>query len=402
MVRNPISLLFFTNTVDRGGAEEHILTLLRGLDRHHFRICLVCPLQLADQLRSDVPADVELVPLDFFKPTRLAAALRFSRIIRARRVDILHSHMFCSSLAASPVGWFCRVPVIIETPHVRESWRKGWFKSRFFVDRLVGRFVDHYVAVSAANGAHLAETKGLPKRKIVVIRNGSDLSRFAPAGTVDSDPKLGRMRRDLGFKPDDLVLIVAARLEPQKGHRVLMEAMPLILRNFPTVRLVCVGDGRLRSELERQKSELGLEDSVRLVGFQPDVAAWLSMGDITVLPSFYEGLPLVAIESLAVGRPVVATAVDGTPEVILDGRTGFTVPPGDAPSLAEAIGRLLRDPDLRRSFGRAGRSFVLEHFTQERQIAQTQQLYFDALRQRKARPFPVEGAVKSGAAGSAG
>jgi glycosyltransferase involved in cell wall biosynthesis len=99
---------------------------------------------------------------------------------------------------------------------------------------------------------------------------------------------------------------------------------------------------------------------------------------------------------------MVATAVDGTPEVILDGRTGFTVPPGDAPSLAEAIGRLLRDPDLRRRFGRAGRSFVLEHFTQERQVAQTQQLYFDALRQRAARLFPAEGVVESGAAKAAG
>jgi glycosyltransferase involved in cell wall biosynthesis len=328
---------------------------------------------------------VELVPLDFFKPTQLAATLRLARIIRERRIDILHSHMFCSSLAASPVGWFCRVPVIVETPHVRESWRKGCFKSRFFVDRLAGRFVDHYVAVSAANGTYLAETKGLPKQKIVVIRNGSDLSRFTPVGTVDSDPALGRMRRDLGFDKGDLVLIVAARLEPQKGHRVLFQAMPLILRNFPKTRLVCLGDGALRSELERQRSELGLEDSVRLVGFQPNVAAWLSMGDITVLPSFYEGLPLIAIESLAVGRPVVATAVDGTPEVVLDGQTGLTVPPGDPELLAGAVCRLLADSSLRARLGRAGRQWVVERFSRERQIRETEDFYLQALAERSRR-----------------
>src|SRR5574341_2072275 len=122
----PLSLLYFCNTLARGGAEEHILTLRKGLDRALFRLHLVCPPEVAEKVKPDLPADVELVPLCFRKPSQIGPALRLAQIIRERRIDILHSHLFYSSLFASPIGWLCRVPVILETPHVRELWRHGW------------------------------------------------------------------------------------------------------------------------------------------------------------------------------------------------------------------------------------------------------------------------------------
>ncbi len=124
---------------------------------------------------------------------------------------------------------------------------------------------------------------------------------------------------------------------------------------------------------------------MRFTGYQSNVADWLALADMTVLPSFYEGLPLVAIESLAAGRPVVATAVDGTPEIVLDGKTGILVPPGDQARLAEAICRLLRQPELRLRLGRAGRRWVLERFSQEQQIQGTHQLYLSLFEQRVGR-----------------
>ena len=131
-------------------------------------------------------------------------------------------------------------------------------------------------------------------------------------------------------------------------------------------------------------------DSVRFVGLQANVQDWLALADVTVLPSFYEGLPLAAIESLAAGRPMVATAVDGTPEIVLDGATGLTVPPGDPAALARAICRLLADPWLREKLALAGREWVLERFAEERQVQRTQALYELALarRGRRTRPEP--------------
>ena len=385
MKQRPISVLYFSNELVRGGTEEHILTLLRGLDRKLFRLHLVCPPELVAKLQPDLPADVELVPLCLRKPSQIAAALRLAGILRRRRVDILHSHAFYSSLFASPIGWMCRVPVILETSHVREHWRRGWFKSpayasHFVVDRLVGHCVDRYIAVSEATARYLREQKGLPAQKIVVIRNGCDCQRFDPARLVPSG-----LKSSLGFGPSDPVLVVVGRLEPQKGHSVLLQALPAVRREFPTVRLVCVGEGILRGDLQQQVRALAQEDSVRFTGYQSNVADWLALADMTVLPSFYEGLPLAAIESLAAGQPVVATAVDGTPEIVLDGKTGILVPPGDQARLAEAICRLLRQPELRLRLGRAGRRWVLERFSQEQQIQGTHQLYLSLFEQRVGR-----------------
>jgi glycosyltransferase involved in cell wall biosynthesis len=374
----PISLLFFTNTYERGGAEEHMLTLLRGLDRTRFKCHLVCPLELANVLRADLPADVELLPLCLRNPRQLQTAYRLSRILRERRVDILHSHQFYSSLFASPIGWLCRVPIVVETPHGSERWRQGWFKSRFVVDRFIGRFVDHYIAVSEANARYLAEDKGLPRRKIVVIKNGCDVERFDPA----YKPPAG-LKASLGISQTDPVLVVAARLEPQKGHSVLLRALRTVRREFPQVRVICLGEGCLRGELESQVRNLNLGSSVHFLGHQSNIRDWLSLADFSVLPSLWEGLPLAVIESLAAGRAVVATAVDGTPEVVIDGKTGCTVPPEDPERLAEAICLLLREPGLAKRMGEAGRSWVTEHFTQERQIRETQDLYLRAWVKRR-------------------
>lgn len=368
-----VSILEFSSTRVRAGAEEHILTLLRGLDRECFRLYLVCTPELAEQLRPDVPADVEMVPLRLEGPSQVSAALDFARILRERRIDILHSHMFYSSLVASPIGWLCRIPVIVETSHGREAWRHGWFKGRFIVDRWVGHFVDYYIAVSEANGRYLVEQKGLPAAKITVIHNGCDLARF-----YDTPRAAAGLKRALGFEPEDPVLLLLGRLEPQKGHRVLVEALPAIRREFPHVRLVCVGEGALLNDLERQISALNLQGAVRFVGYQSNVQDWLGLADITVLPSFWEGLPLVAIESLAAGRPIVATAVDGTPDIVVNERTGLTVPPGDANQLARAVLQLLREPELRNRLGTVGRKWVSERFSREQQIEKTAQFYLHA------------------------
>ncbi len=371
--RERLSVLHFANEVVRGGAEEHMLMLLRTLDRSLFRLGLVCPPQLIEKFGPDLPPDVDVVALSFMTPSQIGAAFRFAGILRTWRPDVLHSHMFHASLVASPVGWACRVPVVIETPHVREHWRQG-IKASYFIDRMVGRCVDAYIAVSESNGRYLVEEKRLPARKVKVIANGCDLARFSP-----HHPAPQGLRESLGFEQGDSILVVAARLEPQKGHRVLLDAMPRVCRELPNTRLVFVGDGRLRSDLEQQTGQLGLKDVVRFVGYQSNIQDWLALSSFTVLPSFYEGLPLAAIESLAAGRTIVASAVDGTSEVVLHEKTGLTVPAGDAAALTEAIIRLLRDREQCRELGQRGRQLVLEHFSRERQVRLTEDLYLRAM-----------------------
>jgi glycosyltransferase involved in cell wall biosynthesis len=386
MVAELISVLHFTNSVVRGGAEEHILTLFRQLDRKYFRLHLVCPPECAETLKNDLPHDVRLNILNLQKPYQFEGASRLARIIRENKIGIVHSHLFGSSLAASPIAWICRVPVVVETPHIREAWRHGFIKGHYVIDRFVSRFVDHYIAVSEANARYLIQEKGLPASKVHVIHNGCDLNKFK------LDNHLRRnLRNSLGFTEENLVLLVLGRLELQKGHRFLLEAFAQVHRELPQSRLVCVGDGALREELQAQTRALQIQDRVYFVGQQANVNAWLTMADVSILPSLFEGLPLVAIESLAATRPIIATSVDGTVEVVVSEKTGLTVPPGDVGALAKAILRLLRNPELRQQLALAGRRWVEEHFSDEQQRRKTQDLYLRTWNQhlRRVRQKPI-------------
>ncbi|MDE3136584.1 MAG: glycosyltransferase [Acidobacteriota bacterium] len=365
-----LTVMHFTSARERGGAEAHLAALVRALDREAFEPLVACPPPLATQLREELGTDVEVVPIDLRGARDFRIAPRIAILIARRKIDILHSHLFASSLVASPAGRLAGARAVIETPHVNEKWRHGPWKSQFLVDRLVARTVDAFIAVSAANARYLVGVKRLPARKVRVIPNGVDLARFA---TPTLAP--GEMRRRLGFGDSDPVIVVVGRLERQKGHRVLLDALPRVLATMANARVAIVGDGSLRSELETQSRALGLAGAVRFVGWQSNVADWLALADVVALPSFYEGLPLAALEALAAQRPLVATAVDGTPEVVRDGRTGLTVPPGEPARLAEAILRMLRDPAFGARLALAGRELVAQRFTHERQVRETEQLY---------------------------
>jgi len=375
-----IGVLHFASARVRGGAEEHMLMLLTHLDRMRFRPMLAASACLIDLLGSDLPSDIDAIPVTLGTTGYLESAWGFTRMLARLEVDILHSHMFQASRLASPLGRLARVPVVIETPHVREQWRRGWFKGSYFVDRLVARCVTTFIAVSEANGEYLRSEKRLPEGKILVIRNGSPIERFDPERAAPPG-----LRAELGIGPCDPVAVVLARLEPQKGHCVLLEAWKQVAQSYPCARLVCVGGGVLRTKLEAQAAALGITGVVSFVGQQQNVSDWLALADFTVLPSFYEGLPLAAIESLAAGRPVVGTGVDGTSEVVIDGKTGLTVPAGDPLALGAAISRMLAAPELVRTLGRAGRRFALKHFTRQRQVQQTEALYLNAWRHARSR-----------------
>ncbi|MGH9740042.1 MAG: glycosyltransferase family 4 protein [Candidatus Acidiferrales bacterium] len=358
-----------------------MLGLLRGLDRKQFRPILICSPEAAREFSSDVPSDVRIVPIAYRSIVDGKGGIQLAQLLRRNRIKILHSHLFYSSLFASPLGWLTRVPVVIETPHLRELWRHGIVKGSFLVDRAISRFVDAYIAVSQSNARYLTQVKRLPPSKVHVIHNGTNVNRFQDQPSISQEKRLS-----LGFVKSDPVILVPARLEPQKGHRVLLQALPTILSEFPAVKVVLVGDGALRSELQAEVQQKALAGSVRFVGRQGDMERWFGLCDFSVLPSFYEGLPLVAIESLAAGKAMVATEVDGTPEVVLSGRTGLTVPPGNPEALAQAICKMLRNPSMRKSMGVSGREWVATHFTEERQIQKTQQLYFELI----AHAIPTE------------
>ncbi len=378
----PLEVCHFANSTTRAGAEEYMLGVLQRLDRQRFRPSLACPSSLIDLLTPDIPPDVNVFPVHIARPTQFGELRRFSHFLRDRRVQIVHSHQFRASLVASPTASLSGIPVTVETPHIREYWRAGW-KANYAVDRIAGHFVSGYIAVSQANKRYLVDEKRLPANKISVIPCGADLRPFTRQQSAGQ-----ALRRELGISPSQPVLLVAGRLEPQKGHRYLLDAMPSIRVEFPGVLLFCVGEGSLISELQHHARDLGVADAVRFVGYQRDMARWYALADIVVLPSLFEGLPITAIEAFASEKPMVATAVDGTPEIVVDGVTGLTVPSRDSTALTHAIARLLHDPELRATFARQGRELVERSFSIERMVEQIETLYLRLWQARTGTPIP--------------
>jgi glycosyltransferase involved in cell wall biosynthesis len=361
-------VLYFTDARAFGGAESALLTLLAGLDRDQWQATLVCPwtadttplLEGAHALGAAVwPID----PLDA-GPT-VARLIAFGRRIRAARPDIFHAHLSwplaCRHGLATAIG--ARVPVIVATEHLYFDVDVGTRTA--LVQRVLARGIDAYIAVSRATAAALAAALPIPAGKIRVVHNGIPVKSFASPST---HPDVANPLRN---KEDRPVVLAVGRLHEQKGHRFLVDAASAI----PVARFAVAGDGPDRASLETQVHASGLQDRFTFLGARRDISHLLAACDVFVLASLYEGLPLSVLEAMAAGKPVVATRVGGVEEAIVDGATGLLVRSGNAGELAAAIRWILADPQRARAMGEAGRERVNRHFTADRMVSKTVDLY---------------------------
>jgi glycosyltransferase involved in cell wall biosynthesis len=235
--------------------------------------------------------------------------------------------------------------------------------------------VDKIICVSEATKKFSVEKRGISAAKLITIPYGVDLAKYR----LDKNSK---KKTDLALKANDIVVGTVARLHPQKGHQYLITAAAEVVERYPNVRFVFVGDGILRAELERLVDNLKLKDKILFLGFRHDVDELLHTFDIFVLPSLYEGLPNVVLEAMACGKPVIATAVDGSPEAITDGVSGILVPPKDSDALSKAILHLLENKKMRVEMGKKSRKKVTDYFSLEKQMQQFQILYDHHLQQK--------------------
>jgi len=202
----------------------------------------------------------------------------------------------------------------------------------------------------------------------MVIPYGVDLRKYQLGNGV-------KKRESIGLSADDKIVGMVGRLVPQKGHVYLIDAAELVIKKFPDVKFVIVGDGELKDQLLEKVRARNLEKNFRFLGFRSDVNELLWTFDIFTLPSLYEGLPNVVLEALASSLPVVATPVDGTKEAVVDNETGFLVPVKDVEGLANALIKLLSDPALARRIGKNGRKRVEDVFSLEKQVKSFEKLY---------------------------
>jgi glycosyltransferase involved in cell wall biosynthesis len=365
-----IGLMLVLTSAVRGGVEEVALGLLRRLDPTEFRLSLAAPPALLDALAADLAGvSLDTLAVDAESWAQPRGMSRLSAFMRRLRPDVVNPHLFRSTAVAAPLARAAGVPAIVETYHGREAWRHGPVRGRFVVDRLISRLVTRVIAVSRGAADFLVHGKGYPRDKIVVIPNGRDLGQFAPGRHRDA------VRKELGIDRHVPVVAMVGRLEAQKGHVYLLDAWPRVVAEYPDARLVLVGEGSLQDALVGQARRLGVADTVLFTGFRSDVPRILDAIDVLALPSLHEGMPLTVIEAAATGRPVVATAVDGTPEVVRDGETGLLVPPADPPALTRALVAMLGDPERAAQMGREALRWARERFDINAHVEATAGVY---------------------------
>jgi glycosyltransferase involved in cell wall biosynthesis len=294
----------------------------------------------------------------------LTAAWRLSRVLRQLGPDVVHAHdphaVAMAALGLSMTAGKAAPPLVA-------SRRVDFHLGRNAFSRWKYRQVDVFVCASEAIRQILLRD-GIPASKAVTVHEGIDVGHVAAAPAADLHQEL--------WLPHHAPLVGnVAALVPHKGQRHLLDAVPDVLRHEPDARVVIAGEGELRASLEQQIRHLHLEKHVVLAGFRPDVLSLHKAFDVFVMPSVSEGLGTSLLDAMAAGRPVVASAVGGIPEVVADGETGILVPPRDHAALAAAIVRLLGDRALRERMGAAGLARVRAHFSVERMVANTLRVY---------------------------
>ena len=260
------------------------------------------------------------------------------------------------------------VPTIISTEHGRVSQLSLLEK---IINKILAPITNQIIAVSDNLRDYIIQNEGISPAKIKVIRNGINLSRFGKR--IDAVVK----KKELGIHANHSIVGIIASLTQVKNHKTLIKAVPFILQSVPKVTFLIVGDGPLMNQHQNLVRQLGLQDAFIFLGNRDDVPSLLSIFDVSVLCSLYEGISITILESMAAGKPVVATNVGGNPEVVKDGVTGYLVPQENPNELAKKIIHLLRNPKLAERMGNAGRTLVEKEYSYERMAEETRQLYRD-------------------------
>jgi glycosyltransferase involved in cell wall biosynthesis len=364
------------NNLDGGGLERVAIELMRGLDRTRFELSLIC-LDGRGRLFGavDLPRDSVLV-LHKRTTARLGMNVdvdviwRIRRFLADRQIDVVHAHNLAPLTYAGAAARTLRHrPRIVYTEHSggRAVAARTAGRARRMRTALYLRIPDLVVAVSIDLSRWLRDILHRSER-LVVIHNGIDATGYE---TFDA----AAVRQSLGIPARAPVVGTVASLSTPKNLQLLLMAAAEVVRSLPQCRFVIAGDGPQRDALRAQANALGLDNHLLFLGYRPDVSAILSALDVFVLSSAWEGLPLVLLEAMAAGKPIVSTDVGGCREAVVDGVNGTLVPPGAAAALATAIVRYCTDGEQARRAGGRSRERYVEHFSVDRMLARYEETF---------------------------
>jgi len=363
-------VLHLIDGLNIGGAEVLLRDLTSGLLRRGYRVSVgySTPGPLVREL-EDLGINLMHLPrLARVDPTLLAGMVR---LMRRDPPQIVHTHLFKSDFHGRLAAQIAQVPVVISTLHNNDSWARNKWLGRIY--GASAHYADRLIAVSNdVREFHLKQTF-VPAEKLLTIENGVDVRPF-----IGQDKAGEELRKNYGIASSAPLFGIIGRLKPQKDHMTFLRAAAEIYLQRPDARFLIIGDGPLRTELEKKTSDMGLLPALHFTGLRNDIPAVLAALDVLVLSSKWEGLPVTLLEGMAASCPVVATAVGGVSHAVLSDISAFLVQPEDSLALAKACLRLANDPDLCKRMGKAGFKHVVEEYSLGKMIDRIAALY-DAL-----------------------
>jgi glycosyltransferase involved in cell wall biosynthesis len=399
----PIRVMRIISRMNIGGPATHVVLLNAGLDRQGFDCLLVTGSEGASEgsLRDlAVENDLRLAIIpelgrEIAPWSDLVTLVKLYRLMRRERPHVVHTHTAKAGFVGRIAARLAGVPVVLHTfhGHVFHSYFSP-AKTQLFllIERFGARLSTRIITISPRLREEIVQFGVTGREQIEVIPLGFELEVFAAQARASSG-----FRRSLGLPPDAKLVGAVGRLVPIKNIPLLLEAAALARQEDPDIRVVLVGDGPLREELEARAEALGLGQAVTFAGWRRDLASVYADLDAVVISSHNEGTPASLIEAMASGRPVIATRVGGVPDLIVDGETGHLVPPGDVEALAAALLELFREPELTARMAELAQRQVLERHQARRLVADVDRLYRQLLTAAD-HPWPAALSRKGGAA----
>jgi glycosyltransferase involved in cell wall biosynthesis len=376
--RKPISILFVVDGLEFGGGERTFLQLIEGLPKDSFRIYVATSRGIFSKILSD--AGIDANHLDLSKRISFKNLRELMRLIRMNKIDILHSQ-------GARADFYTRISARLSRPKVKvvctiatpvEGFDIGLLRKGIycFFDRLSERYVDRFLVVSEALRKIMIDGHKVTTDKVIKVYNGIELNEYCPNNSNQSS---NYIRKEYAIRATDVLIGAIGRLVWQKGFEYFIKSLPEIAKTHPDIKVIFVGDGPFRDNLENLCRQLGVEDKTIFTGYRSDIKGILSAIDIKVIPSLAEGFPMVTLEAMAMAKPIVATCIDGITEQITDGVDGILVPPRDPNALAAAINKIIEDKEFASSLGSAARKRVEREFTVEKMITETEKVYHSLL-----------------------
>ena len=380
-----IKILHIITNLPVGGAQDNTLITVERLNRSFYDVTLMCAPEGQWIRRALQAKDLKLTFVDeLIRPIHLLYdVVAFWRIychIKKEKYTIVHTHSSKPGFLGRIAARLASVPIIIHTIHgfpfhdfmhpIKRSFYIG-------VERILSKITTCLVTVSKLN-LNKAVTLRIAKReKFVNVYSGIDFQKFDLAVDID------RKREQLGIAPGEKIVGMVGRLSEQKAPWLLIRSVPGVLKRHPKTKFVIVGDGELMEKIKNLVQSLNIQNRVLLLGFREDISEIMQTFDVYVLTSKWEGLGRALTEAMYLGRPVVATNVEGVPEIVKHNQTGILVPPNNVDAIEQGITQLLSDPKKCAQLGKASREMVNVAFQAERMVRSLEQLYENMLVKKK-------------------